>query len=233
VKLAIMQPYLFPYIGYFQLMQEADVFVIYDDVQFIKGGWINRNRILLRGGAAWITLPVARAPLHSRINERRYALDHRQALRSRQMVAEAYRKAPFFEEVVTLVDQMFANADANVAVFNQASLQTLADALGVKCEFLVSSQLNKTEGLAGAKKVLDLCTRLGAKKYINLSGGVSLYSREEFAEQGVELAFLRSRPTDYPQFGAPHAPFLSILDVMMFNRRPALEYMLRNGYDLF
>jgi len=214
---AIMQPYFFPYIGYFQLMKVADVFVFYDDVQYMKGGWINRNRILLDGEPVWLTLPVRRASITLPINQRHYLLDNDQINAIMHRLRVSYEETPAYAQVLPTLNDLFAFDGSNVAAFNMNLLTELARKLDINCQFVASSELEKTPGLKGQEKVIDVCRRLGATEYINSIGGFDLYDQHAFRQSGVELSFLRARTTNYAQAGKSHVPFLSIIDVLMFN----------------
>lgn len=217
MKVAIMQPYFFPYIGYFQLIAASDVFVLHDDVQYIKGGWINRNRILLNGEDRMITLPVQKAAYDLPINARNYVPDPQPYKDIINLVKQAYFKAPFFQQVFPLLSDMLMFADKNVARFNENLIRRIADYLGIKSKIIVSSDMKKDNSLAGEPRVLEICKRLGAVDYTNPIGGTELYHREVFGEQGVTLHFLEAQNVRYQQYGVTWMPFLSIIDVMMFN----------------
>lgn len=214
---AIMQPYFFPYVGYFQLMKAVDVFVFYDDVQYMKGGWINRNRILVDGEPVWLTLPVRRASITLPINQRHYLLDGEEICAIRQRLRVSYEKAPAYAETFSTLNELLAFDDSNVAKFNMNLLTVLARKLDINCRFVASSELDKTPGLKGQGKVIDICRRLGATRYVNSIGGFDLYDPQGFRRAGVELSFLRARTTNYAQAGQSHVPFLSIIDALMFN----------------
>ena len=214
---ALVQPYFFPYIGYFQLMRAVDCFVFYDDAQFMKGGWVNRNRILLEGRAAWWTFPVESADYRLPILERAYAWSDKTVGALAAKVENAYRKAPHFHAVFPQLQARLQERIPNVAGFNRRHLQWLAQDLGIGCRFLASSELDKDPALDGQDRVIDICKRLGATRYINPIGGLELYDAGAFERAGIELSFIKARPTDYAQFGEPHVPFLSIVDVLMFN----------------
>lgn len=230
MKVAIMQPYLFPYIGYFQLMRESDVFVFSDDVQYIKDGWVNRNRIAGPDGWQWLTLPVRRGGHALWINQRSYVDDARVRRRLGRIMAEAYRGAPFHGEVMALFARMLSSLETNVARFNQACLVELAEVLGIGCRFEVSSALEKDAALRGESRVIGMCRHLGATEYINPIGGLTLYRRERFSAAGLGLRFLRARPVDHARAGDALRPFLSILDVLMFNGVEGARAML-NEFD--
>ena len=227
----IMQPYFFPYIGYFQLMKAVDVFVFYDDVQYSRGGWVNRNRILSGGHAHWITFPVLGAPLHFSINERMYVDDLRLRGKVINIVDANYRRAPFFDDVFDLFSRHMRRSASGVAEFNQHSLIDIARVLGIGCDFVVSSKMIKNDSLRGQERVVEICRQFRAEWYINAIGGTELYHTERFAREGIDLRFHKARPTPYPQFGHDFVPFLSIIDVMMFNGAEGAAKLLCN-YDL-
>jgi len=227
--IAIMQPYFFPYIGYFQLMHAVDVFVFYDDVQFIKNGWINRNRILVGDRPSWLTLPVKRDGHHTdRINQRRYALD--EGVESvRAKLRSSYSHACGFEETYTFVDSVLHFPSANVALFNVNLLRCTARSLGLDCRFATSSEVAGSEGLHGEARVIKLCRTLGAHQYINAIGGLGLYDPQHFAEAGLGLSFLRTSVPPQPLRDGP--AHLSILDGM-FRESPARIVDKLDRYEL-
>jgi hypothetical protein len=228
---AIMQPYFFPYIGYYQLIAQSDVFVLLDDVQYMKGGWINRNRILVNGAPHWLTFPVEHAPIQLSIDQRAYQASDANRGKVLNALANAYRKAPQAAATLEAAAEIMAYEDANVAGFNRNLLTRVARMLGIETPILAASELDRTPGLTGQERVLDLCRRLGADTYVNAPGGAGLYDGDAFAAVGIALRFLKSVAEPYPQFGQPFVPFLSILDVMMFNPPEAAALLLDN-YEL-
>jgi len=228
---AIMQPYFFPYIGYFQLMSAVDCFVFHDDVQFIKGGWINRNRILISGAPAWWTFPVTKSDHSLTIKERFYLGEAAQVHSMLRRIEGAYRKAPQFNKAFPLISACLETSNQNVAEFNQSHLEAIAKEIGIKCNFLVSSKMTKNNELSAQDRVIDICLRIGATRYINPIGGLDLYDSNAFIRAGLELNFIKSCPTAYAQFDCPHVPFLSILDVLMFNSFEQTAELL-NNYEI-
>lgn len=216
MKLAIMQPYWFPYLGYFQLIRCADVFVIYDNIKYTKRGWINRNRILENGAPGLITLPLKNGPDSADIRERHIAeqFDRQRLLRR---LANAYRKAPQFSAVMALLEPLVKCPDDNLFAYLRNSIVGICAYLGIDTKIVTSSSVAADHALSGQDRVLDLCRALGASTYINPIGGTDLYDAKAFADKGIELRFLRSPTISYPQFSAPFVPMLSIVDVMMFN----------------
>lgn len=229
---AIMQPYFFPYIGYFQLMKAVNRFVFYDDAQYMKGGWVNRNRILRNGSPRWWTLPIVRDDFRLAINQRFYGHGPETVQSMMDKLATSYRGAPYYAETHTEVKRLLEHAESRVSAYNQWHLERLARGLGVKCEFHLSSQLGIDDALTGQERVLAICERLGATDYVNSFGGQALYDASAFADRGVSLRFIQSLPGEYAQFGGAFVPYLSIVDTLMFNRGEALASQL-DAYRLF
>ena len=212
---AIMQPYFFPYIGYFQLMQAADIFVFHDDVQYIKGGWINRNRILKDNHVEWLTMPVRNASNYLPIDQRCFANEPATVDKMKRRLAAAYAKAQAFDRIASMIFELLDFPDANVASFNCTSLVALAKKLGITCKFIRSSELDEPELAKGQAKVLALCRRFGANRYINPIGGVELYDAHAFAAAGISLSFMRTTAT--PTITASGPEHLSVIDGLMQN----------------
>lgn len=228
MKLAIMQPYLFPYIGYFQLIKAVDTFVIYDDVNYIKGGWINRNYILSQGGRQRITLEVLEASPNRLINQVLVGGNVKKIART---IQQSYAKAPYFREVYPIVEGILMQDSDNLSRFLTNGLQELCVYLGIKPDWFISSDLKKDNCLRGQDKVLAICEELGAKQYINAPGGKELYAPEDFAERGINLSFIQPHTIAYHQFDNEFTPNLSIIDVMMFNDQESCNKLLEE-YEL-
>lgn len=231
MKLGIMQPYFFPYIGYFQLIAAVDRFVLYDNIKYTKKGWINRNRFLLNGKDEMFSVPLKADSDYLDVRDRRIAPDFdRRKLLAR--IGQAYRKAPFREPAFAVFEKAVTNPEPNLFGYIHRSIQDVCAYLGIATPIVPSSGLAVDHALQGQDKVLALCREAGATVYVNAIGGQELYAPEAFAARGVELRFLKSRPIEYPQFGAGFVPWLSILDVMMFNSPETIRGFLENGYDL-
>lgn len=227
-KVAIMQPYLLPYLGYFQLINAVDEYVIYDDVQFIKGGWINRNNILIGGGKSLITFPLIGASANKNINE----IHVQQNLdKLEKTILMAYSRAPHIEDVSKLIKKIFSYEDKNLAYFAGNSLIEISKYLGIETEFIYSSDLDKNTGHAAQEKVIDICKKLKTEIYINAIGGLELYDKKAFAENGIELKFLKPNLPKYKQFNTDFISGLSIIDVLMFNPPGKAKEMLED-YEL-
>jgi len=231
MKLGIMQPYFFPYIGYFQLIAAVDRFVVYDNVKYTKKGWINRNRYLLEGKETVFSVPLKGDSDFLEVRERLVAEDFdRQRLLAR--IGQAYRKAPFFEPAFALFAKAVSNPDRNLFGFVHQSIADVCGYLGIDTLIVPSSGIAIDHSLRGEEKVVAICLASGASVYVNAIGGLELYSREAFSGHGIALQFLKSRPIEYAQFGAAFVPWLSILDVLMFNAPETIRGFLADGYEL-
>ncbi|MDO8828428.1 WbqC family protein [Methylophaga sp.] len=224
MKLAIMQPYFFPYIGYFQLISAADTFVVYDDVNFIKGGWINRNFILSNGDKLRITLQLLGASPNQLINQIHVGNSGHKLFKT---IQQSYSRANYYDDVIPLIEKILYSEETNLAAFLNFSLRQICDYLGLDRKWYLSSDLNKDNALRGQQKVLAICEELGAKQYINVPGGRALYDHGSFAEQEIQLSFLEPVIQSYEQNSHVFIPNLSIIDVMMFNSQKQCQQMVR------
>jgi hypothetical protein len=216
MKVAIMQPYFLPYIGYFQLIGAVDAFVLYDNIKYTKKGWINRNRYLLNDGPADFVIPIRKDSDSLNVRDRQVAEDFDPG-KLLNRLRQAYRKAPHARVVLPLLDEILRFPDRNLFGFIHHSLAELCRLLEIKTRIIVSSTLEVDHSLKSRDKVLAICGHLGADTYINAIGGVRLYSPEDFSSHGIDLRFIHPRSIRYPQLGGPFVPWLSILDVLMFN----------------
>lgn len=231
MKLAVMQPYFLPYLGYWQMMRAVDRFILYDDVNYIKNGWINRNNLLDNGKPHFFTLALDGASSFKLINETHINGTPEARNKVASYIKNVYRKAPFFKAVFPMIEEIINYPETNVALFLENHFRKVADYLGIKTEIVVSSHIEKDCSLKAQDKVLDICKKQGADIYINAIGGTELYSKEDFAAEGITLQFIKMLPVEYQQFKNEFVPNLSILDVMMFNSQETIEKYL-NNYEL-
>lgn len=225
MRVAIMQPYFFPYIGYFQLINAVDKFVIYDDVHFIKRGWINRNRILVQGKQHLITLDLEKASQNRLISEIR--IKGEKIPKILRTIEINYVRAPEFKQVMPLVKATLLQDERRLSHYLTRQLRMICDYLDLHVNWEFSSKIPKNPSLKGEEKVLAICEYFGASHYINPPGGRSLYNPEHFRRRGIRLSFLQPRPINYRQFGNEFVPNLSIIDVMMFNNRKECQRLLK------
>ncbi|TCD47279.1 WbqC family protein [Chlorobium sp. N1] len=231
MKLAVNQPYFFPYIGYFQLIAVVDRFYLADNMQFIKRGWVHRNRILKNGEESLFSISLKKDSHTLPIRERRLS-EAFERTRLLHRFHVAYSKAPHFRDVYPLLEHVVMNDNGNLFEYLRHSILAILGYLGIRTEIGVLSDVPVAEGLSKQDRLLDVCGKLGAGTYINAIGGMSLYSKEAFARRGIELQFLKPALDPYPQFGGAFIPGLSIVDVLMFNSVGRIQDELLTAYQL-
>lgn len=214
-KLAIMQPYFFPYIGYWQLIHAVDRFVIFDDVNYIKGGWINRNRILVNGEVVFLTAPLYRSSPFKRICDTTLLPSPIWREKLLKTITMAYCKAPHFAEVFSVIERLVRHQTNSLSDYLAHQLQTLATLMGIGTEFVVSSRSYGNATLAGQARILDICRHEGAQTYINAQGGRALYDAASFRDADIDLRFIAMHPLPYAQRSSAFVPGLSIIDTLM------------------
>ena len=233
MKVAIMQPYFFPYIGYFQLINAVDIFVIYDSIEFSKKGWINRNRILVNDKDYVFTLPLKKDSDFLNVDER-FLSDNWNSdkIKLLNKIKEAYRKAPFYNDVIVILEDALNYEDKNLFDFIKNSLIKVLDYLEIKTKIIQSSEVDFDNSLKNQDKVIAICNAMNAKTYINPIGGIELYDKEVFKASGIELQFLKANPITYQQYGNEFVMFLSIIDVMMFNSVEDIKKFITNEFQI-
>ena len=225
-KIAIMQPYFLPYIGYWQLIHDVDEFVLYDTIKYTKKGWINRNRFLVNGADQLFSLPLKSASDFLYIRDRELAGDFDPDILLRQFEG-AYAKAPYFKEHFPIIEDILRCPHGNLFDYIYNSIEKICAFLDIKTPIIISSDIKSGhEDLKGQDKVINLCKARNAETYINPIGGVDLYNKESFRTHDITLSFLRARALHYDCFGQNAIPHMSILDVMMFcPRDQILSYL--------
>jgi hypothetical protein len=227
-RVGIMQPYLFAYLGYYQLIKMVDEYIVYDDVQYKKGGWINRNCLLINGQRRMFTIKLRSASPHLMINQVDL-LDN--FSRFMKTIASAYGRAPQYKRVHCLLSKICEFPSTNLALFIDNSQRMIGSYLGIDTFFIRSSTLTKNNSLKGQEKVLEICAQREASEYINAIGGQVLYDPDEFAKHNIRLQFLKPNLIPYKQFNNEFVPSLSIIDVLMFNSVETVNEML-DDYEL-
>jgi hypothetical protein len=232
MKLAIMQPYFLPYIGYWQLINAVDTFVIYDNIQFSRKGWFHRNNILLNRKKTLFSIPLKKDSDSLDVVER-YISDssEKEINKIIRQIENAYKKAPYFNDVFPMIREIFLNQEKNLFEYIYNSVKDICKYLDIETKIVVSSTIDIDHNLKAQDKVISLNKKLNASKYINPIGGVELYNFEEFKKEDIELYFLESEIPEYKQFKNDFIPYLSIVDIMMFNSKNNIVDMLNDYKD--
>lgn len=241
MKLGIMQPYFFPYIGYWQLMNAVDEYVIADDVNYIKNGYINRNKILINGEGQYFRIPVRKPSQNRMICEHETSIDEAEIEKMMNTLKSAYAKAPNYEKVAAHVREVLeyglTEEGKNLAAFLENAIKLTAKQLGIDTPIIRKSTDVPLDGEYKREHyVVAICKARKATEYYNAIGGTKLYFQNFFRENGLGLKFVQTDEIKYEQFGEEYVPYLSILDIMMFCSDEQIadllsKYTLVDGYE--
>lgn len=233
MKVAVMQPYLFPYIGYWQLINAVDKFVILDDVNYIMRGFINRNKILLNGQPYQFTIPIKKASQNKLIMDTELNFSQEDKRKFLLTIRNAYKKAPYFEKVMPMLEEIIQNPENDLTNYIRYSIERITQYLDIKTEIFVSSQIEKQPDLKAQDRIIEICKCLGADIYINPCGGRKLYHSEMFEKEGIKLLFLDPDMNHilYNQNQENFENNLSIIDVLVFNDKRKMEQIMEE-YEL-
>jgi hypothetical protein len=231
MKIGIMQPYIFPYIGYFQLIKAVDKFVLYDDVNFINKGWINRNRILSNGKDLLFTIPLKDASQNKLINEIDVNWDENWKSKFLKTIEQSYKKAPFYAQILQIIHEIINLNENQFSKVIELNLRLICEYLEIRTEIISSSGIYQNTDKKAQERILDICKQEKASHYINPIGGIELYDKEAFAKQNMQMNFIKTLPIEYKQFKNEFVPWLSMIDVLMFNSKEEINKLL-NRFEL-
>lgn len=223
MSIAIMQPYIFPYIGYFQLVYSSELFIFYDDVNFINKGWVNRNRILANGKDLLITIPCIDASQNKLIKDVQLLNDDKSLRKILTTIQMNYKKAPHYDAIYPLIENIFNCKHNTISEFAIDSVVSISQYLGLQTVFKNSSTSYSNQTLKKGDRLIDICHIEKQNLYINAVGGKEIYNQEQFKSKGVTLKFLVPELHEYLQFKQPFVPWLSVIDILMFNTK---EYIV-------
>ncbi|MDO6758739.1 WbqC family protein [Tamlana sp. 2_MG-2023] len=223
-----MQPYFFPYIGYFQLINTVDKFVFYDDVNFIKGGFVNRNSILLGNKSLRINVMLKKASSFKKINEITINNQINWQKKLLKQISQSYSKAPQFDVIYNLIEKIILNKEECLSGFLKQGIVQVCNYLDIETEIINSSKIYENKELKGKERIFDICKQERSSHYFNAIGGIALYDKQEFLNESIKLDFLKTGEIKYAQFANTFVPNLSIIDVLMFNSKVDVQKMLLN-----
>ena len=207
------------------MINAVDKYVVYDDVAYIKGGWVNRNYVLINGKASLFTIPLENSSSFRNINEIRITSDAIAVKKLVKALELSYAKAPYRAEVLPMIEDLL-HGNTDIATLNLEGILRINQYLGIDTDIILSSKLEKRNDLKAQEKVIHINKLLNADRYINAIGGMKLYDRSAFEAAGIELKFLKMDAIEYQQFREPFVPDLSIIDVLMFNGRAGTRELL-------
>lgn len=223
-----MQPYFMPYIGYFQLINTVDKFIVYDNVEFTKKGWFNRNRLLFNNSVEYFTVNIKKGTDHLDVNQREIAdvYFEKEMPKILRKIEQYYSDAPFFDRAYPVVKSIMEFKTTNLFDYIHSSIKQISYYLEINTEIIKSSSIPVDHSLKNKWRIFAICQHFNACTYINPIGGKELYAKEEFLEKKIELKFLSTNQIKYNQFEKEFSPNLSIIDVMMFNSQQSLNKLL-------
>lgn len=225
MKVSVMQPYLFPYIGYFQLINHADTFVFFDDVSYIKKGYINRNNYIVNGNKKLVTLPVLKASQNKKINQLYFVENVGFFLKT---IYLNYKKSKYFDCVYPLIEKALTVPDKGIVNVCMVSTKLILDYLNIDKDIVLSSEVNYSRDADAPAKVISICQTLNASHYINPIGGRNIYDKSVFDSENIKLSFLKTNFAEYKQNSEVFYPGLSILDVLMSCSKETVLIELNN-----
>lgn len=221
-----MQPYLFPYIGYFELISKVDRFIFFDDVNYINKGWVNRNRLLFDGKIKYFTVPLSGASQNSRICDIEISKDTFWKSKLEKSIRQSYSKAPYFNQVFDLISRVIFSDNELIGKMAKESIIKISNYLSINTNFISTSEIYKNQNLKGEARIIDICLKEGSNNYVNLPGGQNIYNQYNLAVAGIKLSFVDVKLPVYPQFSSTFEPGLSIIDVLMHNSPSQVLEML-------
>lgn len=232
MKTAIMQPYFLPYIGYWQLINAVDKFIVYDNIQFSKSGWFHRNYFLINGKKKLFTIPIKKDSDFLDVRDKYLSQTTEKAIKKiLSQISHGYRKAPFYFEVVPIIENIFLNPEKNLFEYIYSSIIQILKFLDIGTEIIISSEIDINHSLKAQERVIAINKEVSSTIYYNPIGGINLYDKEAFKREGIKLIFLESNIPEYSQFSCDFVPSLSILDIMMYNSKDDIKKML-NSYKI-
>ncbi len=210
-----MQPYFYPYIGYWRLLASVDKFIILDDVNYINKGWVNRNRVLVNGLPSYITVPLKNASQNRKISDIEMVDSFNWRNKVLKTLEFNYRKSSAFDEVFPVLERLIKFNSPSLVEYLVCQIEGISKFVGLNVEFARASILYQNQFLSGQDRIINICEQENADVYINLPGGRALYDEQSFLTRGIELKFISDNQAEYKQRSTEFVPFMSIIDLLM------------------
>ena len=227
MKIGIIQPYFLPYIGYFALINAVEKFIYLDDVQYMRRGWVNRNRMKIVNKWQYFSIPIKKTALTSNINEIYITDDKKYIEKLKESIRHSYSKTPYYRDIIKLLYD-FIIPSQNISKMDIQLTNEICNYLEIKTEMLVSSQINQDGEKNGVDKMVEICKRVNGDHYINPIGGINLYSKDRFQKAEIKLNFIKMNEIRYFQGNHEFIPNLSIIDVLMWNSKKDIQSFLKD-----
>ena len=227
-----MQPYLFPYIGYFQLIKCVDIFILLDDVTFINRGWINRNFIIVNKKKYMFTFSLKNKSQNTLIKDLELFDKKKNSKKFLKTLSINYSKTKSFSIIYPLIKDILFNNEIKLSRLVKISIERINPILTINTPIIFSSSISNSKNLNGEDRIIDICKKMNANNYINLSGGIDLYDKEKFETNKLKLNFIKPKDFVYNQNGENFLDKLSIIDVMMNNDLDNLAKLIKE-YSIY
>jgi hypothetical protein len=231
MNVVILQPSYIPWRGYFDLIRRADLFVFYDNVQYDKRGWRNRNQIKTPGGKQWLTIPVRSHGAQTEnipINHIPIAWDNPWNIDHLKSIQHAYSKTPYFRRYLPLLEEFYGRHDELLADFTIDFTIALSREVGIQhTRFMRASEL---DGINGQKtdRLIQILTRVGTTHYISGPSARDYIEQEKFEAAGISLEYIAYDYPEYPQLYPPFDTYVTILDTLFMTGQDTLKYIVRD-----
>jgi len=222
---SIMQPYFLPYVGYWQLINLSDEFVILDDVNYRNRSWITRNKILENNQSKLINLQLVKASQNKKINE---ILIFGKKEKCFNIISNSYKKAPYYNSVISMLEKIIMNSELNLSKYLTYSIRLINEFLDLKATVTLSSNLKNSNNLSGEERIINICKSMNAGEYINVLSGSNLYDKSKFLDNSIRLKFLNTDIKPYNQNVKNFIPNLSIVDLLMFLPKDLIKIHLNS-----
>lgn len=224
MKVAIHQPNYLPYIGYFQKMAEADIFVLLDTVQLSKPSYTQRVKIRTKDAWIWLTIPIEKSNNFKMIHEIRLPGDSKWKIKHKNSIEKNYSKSPFFDK--NFIDFYYTLSLDNLSDFNEAGIRYLQEKFNIKTKLVRASDLNLDEELASSDLLIEIVKRTGGSTYLSGPSGKQYLDKETFFENNIHIEFFEPEIQQYPQRWPGFQPFMSAIDVLFnLNAEKGREYI--------
>lgn len=230
MNVVILQPSYIPWRGYFDQIRRADLFIFYDDVQYDKHGWRNRNQIKTSQGKQWLTIPVHSAGVTQGIAIKDVKIDRNKPWAKNHLKALtiSYNKAPYFKKYQSLLEDFYSRQDESIANFTIETTIALARELGIQdTRFMRSSELEEINGLK-TDRLLQILKKVGATHYISGPSAQDYIEKDKFNTAGISLEYILYDYPEYPQLYPPFDPNVTILDLLFMTGENALKYIVKD-----
>jgi hypothetical protein len=230
MKGTILQPTYLPWIGYFEMIDSTDIYIVFDHVQFEKKSWQQRNKIKTSNGVIWLSVPIKREKRETRICDIKISYDHGNPLEKHwRTITLVYKKAPYFNEYRSIFEKIYSKEYNHLSDLNVAIIKKICNVLGIKTKIVLSSMLNLNDKNMGkTEKVVNLCKKVDITHLYDAKGAKEFIDDSIFHKEGISITFQHFEHPVYKQLWGNFIPYLSVID-LLFNEGDKSLDIIRDG----